>query len=561
MAVKKKVSIGLEDFKMVIDTNSYYVDKTLMIEDLLNGDSMTGAMQFLRPRRFGKTLMLSTLKYFFDVDERDNSYLFDGLAVAENKALCEKHQNRYPVVFFTLKGITGNNEESFLSALNSQLASEYVRHSESIKHVLNANEKEKFLRIKEGKASADDFRSYLSILIGALFRQYKRKPIVLIDEYDVPLNAAFESGCFDFMRNLIRDMFSNGLKTNDSIQAAVITGCLQIAKNQIFTGLNNLAVHTVTDVLFSKYFGFTEDETIEMLRYYGIDSRNCDVQKNYDGYCIGDDSLYNPFSLLNFVSRAIVSESAECGNYWVSTSGNAQLSKMLSFSSEDPLLKDQFERLLGGQAIQAAVDQSVVYDSMMDNNGAIMGTLLFSGYLTAVQSCGNGEYLLRIPNMEVLSCFKVLAAECNKTASRKNTPLLLKAFLDNDIDRAEEYLDSLFGSILRSRDKTASESSYHFFLAAVLAMNPLPDWKFSSQDQGIKGFADFVLTNRTNDAIIIEEKAVSRLNEIRSAAADALKQIDERKYSADYISAGYNVKEYAIVYFDNTAHIFSKSSI
>ncbi|MDD4397910.1 MAG: hypothetical protein PHT39_10105, partial [Sphaerochaetaceae bacterium] len=238
-------------------------------------------------------------------------------------------------------------------------------------------------------------------------------------------------------------------------------------------------------------------------------------------------------------------------------SGNAQLSQMLSFSSEDLLLKDQFERLLGGQSIQASVDQSVVYDSTMDNNGAIMGTLLFSGYLSADHSCGNGEYLLRIPNMEVLSCFRVLAAECNKTASRVKTPILLQAFLDDNINKAEEYLDSLFGSILRSRDKTARESSYHFFLAAVLAMNPLPDWKFSSQDQGIKGFADFVLTNRTNDAIIIEEKAVSRLNEIRSAAVD----IDERKYSADYISAGYNVKEYAIVYFDNTAHIFSKSSI
>lgn len=336
----KVVAIGIENFKTLIDNDCFYVDKTSLVAELLRLEpsdegmdvpskktkpALNGVSLFLRPCRFGKTLMLSTLRYFFDMDEKANAYLFDGLAISKEKEICSRFQNKFPVIWITMKGISGPSSESYLQSLNGILASEYVRHAKSIDYVENENEREIFVRIREGKATFDDFKCYILVLTKALYRQHGVKPIVMIDEYDVPLNNAHYDHQYKLMVNVMREMFSNGLKTNDSLQAGIITECLQIAKNQIFTGFNNLDVYTVARPLFAQYFGFSKDEAFQLLHTYDLDCRMDDVRDNYDGYRIGKYAIYNPFSLLNFVQDAREGKNAECQNYWASTSGDMLL--------------------------------------------------------------------------------------------------------------------------------------------------------------------------------------------------------------------------------------------
>ena len=551
---KKGLAIGVENFKAIIDGNSYYVDKTSFIKELLDKSSSGGVRLFLRPRRFGKTLALSTLRYFLDIEEKDNAYLFKNLEIAKDLELCEKYQNKAPVIFFTLKGVNGNKEESFLNSFNKILYTEYERHS-YVKEVLSEGELLTFNRIQNREGTADDFTEYLSLLEKGLYDYYGIKPIVLIDEYDVPLNTAHYSGCFEFVVDIIKEMFSNGLKTNDNLEFAVITGCLQIAKNQIFTGLNNPGIYPVTDTLYTNSFGFTKEETKELLSYYNLDNRFKDVVDNYDGYHIGKWEIFNPHSLLNFVSRAVEDDSFHCKNYWVTTSGNAILKEMLIASLEDAELKQIFETLISGECAKVKIDSSITYNTMTESNSAIMGTLLYSGYLTTIESFEDDFYNVKIPNKEVLTCFINLVEELNKSKVEEKTPIFIKALLDKDTVSAKQYLNKLYESILKVRDKTSKENNYHYFLAAILALNPIKGWRFISQAESIDGYSDFVLDGDDN-VIIIEEKVVSTPKAIETETKKAFKQIEDRNYALEYETLKVsNILKYAIIYYNHRAYI------
>ena len=419
----------------------------------------------------------------------------------------------------------------------------------------SSSDRETFDRISDGRGTKGDFKKYLSLLIQALYDYHKVKPVVLIDEYDVPLNTAHQNKCYDFVVDIISAMFSKGLKTNDNLQAGVITGCLLDAKNQIFTGLNNPGIYSVTNPVYAQYFGFTKEETAALLHSYGLDDRADDVKDNYDGYNIGKYSIYNPFSLLKFIESARCDHSSVCRNYWAATSGDALLREMLA-SSAGKELRNTFEKLLSGSSVENVhVDDTIVYSTMMENDAAIIGTLLFSGYLTVVQAQEDGTYTLRIPNREVLTCFKELVSEYNDEVTEKQTPYLISKLLRGDIRNAQKYVNDLISSVLVIRDKDTSENNFHYFLAAILAMTKIPKWEILSRDQGRKGFADFALVSTDNKAIIIEEKVTKELKEMEGLFAEGEKQIEENAYAEKYAYLGYDLYKYVIVYFEMRAYI------
>jgi len=562
----KVVAIGIEDFKTVIDSDYYYVDKSGLIAELLQlvpsdektevpvrkaKPALNGVSLFLRPRRFGKTLTISMLRYFFDIDEKENAYLFDGLAISKEKSICAEFQNRFPVISLTLKGISGPSQESYLSSLNAILAGEYVRHAKSVDWVENENERERFARIREGKASFDDFKFYLSILTKALYREYGVKPVVLIDEYDVPLNNAHRDGQYGLMVGVIKEMFSNGMKTNGALQAGIITGCLQIAKNQIFTGLNNPGIYTVARPVFARYFGFTKEETAEMLHYFGLDDRAKDVRDNYDGYTIGKYSIYNPYSLLNFIMDTRADRKAACQNYWASTSGDALLWEMLGSCKKSQELKEVFEKLLSFTSAKVEVDKTVVYDTMMKSPAAIMGTLLFSGYLTVTKAFKNGSYRLRIPNREVLSCFRSLVDQYNKTESTVPNGLLLDAFVKGNVIQARSFLENSLKTVISYHDMAIDKEDFpHGFLLGVLTATAKgPSWIIKSNRETGLGRSDIFLADwKGHEAIIIEVKRAETEGEMERKLAEGLEQIEKNAYDADYDKDTFTVRKYCVCF-------------
>jgi hypothetical protein len=509
----KSIRIGIENFKTFIDGNYYLVDKTGLIVDLVclaQSDAKTdepvrktkpalnGVTLFLRPRRFGKTLTLSMLKYFFDIDEKENAYLFDGLAISKEKEICAEFQNRFPVIFLTLKDVKGRNEEEFLEAFNDCLK----------------------------------------------------------DEYDVPLNTAHQNKCYDYVVDIISAMFSKGLKTNDNLRAGIITGCLLDAKNQIFTGLNNPAICPVTSAKYARYFGFTKDETAELLHTYDLDSRMDDVRDNYDGYNIGKYSIYNPFSLLKFIESARCDHSTVCRNYWAATSGDALLREMLASCKEEKNadLKSTFEKLLTGNPVEKiTIDDTIVYATMKESNAAIMGTLLFSGYLTVVRNEGNDIYTLRIPNREVLSTFRTLVDQYNKKESTVPNGLLLDAFVKGNVIQARSFLENSLKTVISYHDK---EDFPHGFLLGVLTATVQgPSWIIKSNRETGLGRSDIFLADwKGHEAIIIEVKRAETEGEMERKLAEGLEQIEKNAYDADYDNT-FTVRKYCVCFCGKQAKV------
>ena len=553
--ITKKLPIGIENFEEMQKQDFYYVDKTGLIVDLLAGWGKVNL--FTRPRRFGKTLNMSMLKCFFEIGT-DKS-LFDGLAVSKEKALCETYMGKYPVVFVSLKGVDGLTFETAYRALCSIIRREALRLEFLLdSDKLTENEKKSLNRILTGEYDDQDIRDSLQMLCTLLEKHYGQKPILLIDEYDVPLDKAYYHGYYPQMIDLIRAMFQAALKTNSSLFFAVLTGCLRVSKESIFTGLNNLMVHSISDPSFDEYFGFTDEEVGKMLSDYGLEAHHQEAREWYDGYRFGGQDVYCPWDVINYVYALRVDPQAEPKAYWLNTSGNAMVRELIS-KSADGTTQMEIERLIEGETITKTLNEQLTHNEIRSSIGNIWSLLYMTGYLTTAQKPSGSRYELRIPNREVRQIYmqQVLSwFEDKASAETDKLTNLYAAFETGDVDTIKEILDEQLLDAVSFYD--AHESFYHGFLLALLST--CASWNVSSNIETGKGRSDILVSRKDRKiGFVVEVKDVKDEEKLDAACEAALRQIDERDYTA--ILRRFRVKEihkYGIAFWDKECRIATR---
>ena len=553
--ITKKLPIGIENFEEMQKQDFYYVDKTGLIIDLLAGWGKVNL--FTRPRRFGKTLNMSMLKCFFEIGT-DKS-LFDGLAVSKEKALCETYMGKYPVVFVSLKGVDGLTFETAYRALCSIIHREALRLEFLLdSDKLTENEKKSLNRILTGEYDDQDIRDSLQMLCTLLEKHYGQKPILLIDEYDVPLDKAYYHGYYPQMIDLIRAMFQAALKTNSSLFFAVLTGCLRVSKESIFTGLNNLMVHSISDPSFDEYFGFTDEEVGKMLSDYGLEAHHQEAREWYDGYRFGGQDVYCPWDVINYVYALRVDPQAEPKAYWLNTSGNAMVRELIS-KSADGTTQMEIERLIEGETITKTLNEQLTHNEIRSSIGNIWSLLYMTGYLTTAQKPSGSRYELRIPNREVRQIYmqQVLSwFEDKASAETDKLTNLYAAFETGDVDTIKEILDEQLLDTVSFYD--AHESFYHGFLLALLST--CANWNVSSNIETGKGRSDIIAGRKDRKVgFVVEVKDVKDEEKLDAACEAALRQIDERDYTA--ILRRFRVKEihkYGIAFWDKECRVVMK---
>ena len=553
--ITKKLPIGIENFEEMQKQDFYYVDKTGLIVDLLAGWGKVNL--FTRPRRFGKTLNMSMLKCFFEIGT-DKS-LFDGLAVSKEKALCETYMGKYPVVFVSLKGVDGLTFETAYRALCSIIRREALRLEFLLdSDKLTENEKKSLNRILTGEYDDQDIRDSLQMLCTLLEKHYGQKPILLIDEYDVPLDKAYYHGYYPQMIDLIRAMFQAALKTNSSLFFAVLTGCLRVSKESIFTGLNNLMVHSISDPSFDEYFGFTDEEVGKMLSDYGLEAHHQEAREWYDGYRFGGQDVYCPWDVINYVYALRVDPQAEPKAYWLNTSGNAMVRELIS-KSADGTTQMEIERLIEGETITKTLNEQLTHNEIRSSIGNIWSLLYMTGYLTTTQRPSGGRYALRIPNREVRQIYmqQVLSWFNHKVESETDKLTnLYAAFETGDTETIKEILDEQLLDTVSFYD--AHESFYHGFLLALLST--CASWNVSSNIETGKGRSDIIAGRKDRKVgFVVEVKDVKDEEKLDAACEAALRQIDERDYTA--ILRRFRVKEihkYGIAFWDKECRVVMK---
>ena len=551
----KKLPVGIEDFEEMRKQDFYYVDKTGLIVDLLAGWGKVNL--FTRPRRFGKTLNMSMLKCFFEIGT-DKS-LFDGLAVSKEKALCETYMGKYPVVFVSLKGVDGLTFETAYRALCSIIRREALRLEFLLdSDKLTENEKKSLNRILTGEYDDQDIRDSLQMLCTLLEKHYGQKPILLIDEYDVPLDKAYYHGYYAQMIDLIRAMFQSALKTNSSLFFAVLTGCLRVSKESIFTGLNNLMVHSISDVSFDEYFGFTDEEVCKLLADYGLEDHYEETRAWYDGYRFGEQDVYCPWDVLNYVYALRFNPQAQPKAYWINTSGNDMVRRLIEKGS-DGTEQLEIERLIEGETITKPLNENLTHAEIDANIENLWSLLYMTGYLTAVDYPDGSVYSLRIPNREVQHIFKQQVLSWFKDKVRAETEKLTNlyaAFETGDVETIKEILDEQLLDTVSFYD--AHESFYHGFLLALLST--CANWNVSSNIETGKGRSDIIAGRKDRKVgFVVEVKDVKDEEKLDAACEAALRQIDERDYTA--ILRRFRVKEihkYGIAFWDKECRVVMK---
>ena len=553
--ITKKLPIGIENFEEMQKQDFYYVDKTGLIVDLLAGWGKVNL--FTRPRRFGKTLNMSMLKCFFEIGT-DKS-LFDGLAVSKEKALCETYMGKYPVVFVSLKGVDGLTFETAYRALCSIIRREALRLEFLLdSDKLTENEKKSLNRILTGEYDDQDIRDSLQMLCTLLEKHYGQKPILLIDEYDVPLDKAYYHGYYPQMIDLIRAMFQAALKTNSSLFFAVLTGCLRVSKESIFTGLNNLMVHSISDVSFDEYFGFTDEEVCKLLADYGLEDHYEETRAWYDGYRFGEQDVYCPWDVLNYVYALRFNPQAQPKAYWINTSGNDMVRRLIEKGS-DGTEQLEIERLIEGETITKPLNENLTHAEIDANIENLWSLLYMTGYLTAVDYPDGSVYSLRIPNREVQHIFKQQVLSWFKDKVRAETEKLTglyAAFETGDTETIKEILDEQLLDTVSFYD--AHESFYHGFLLALLST--CASWNVSSNIETGKGRSDIIAGRKDRKiGFVVEVKDVKDEDKLDAACEAALRQIDERDYTA--ILRRFRVKEihkYGIAFWDKECRVVMK---
>ena len=558
----RKLPVGIENFEQLRREDFYYVDKTRLIRDLLNNWGSVNL--FTRPRRFGKTLNMSMLKHFFEIGA--DRTLFDGLAISKETALCEKYMGKFPVVFVSLKGVDGLTFEDAESRCIEIIGNEAVRFSfllESSK--LSDNEKEKYralLTLKNGRYDMETIvlTSSLQTLSTLLEKHYGQKVILLIDEYDVPLDKAFQHGYYKEMIDLIRAMFGAALKTNDSLFFAVLTGCLRISKESIFTGLNNLMVHSISDMSFDEYFGFTDAEVGEMLAHYGLESHHGETREWYDGYRFGGQDVYCPWDVINYCYALRASERAKPKAYWINSSGNDAVRKLIDKSSTATTRRD-IERLIEGETVVKTLNENLTHSEIEANIENLWSLLYMTGYLTAADYPDGNQYRLKIPNREVRQIYtqQVMSwfrdkAEKDQQDNHLND--LYAAFEKGDTETITSYLNKQLIATVSYYD--AQESFYHGFLLALL--NTCASWQVSSNVETGTGRSDIIVEREDGVmGFVVEVKDVKDRNKLDAACDAAMRQIEEKDYTA--VLRRYGVEEiwtYGIAFCEKRCKVVAK---
>ena len=514
----KLIPTGIENFKMLIDKNAYYIDKTNFISEVLNEQ----VVLYTRPRRFGKTLNMSMLYYFFSNKEKENSYLFDGLNISHNSEAM-KHQNQYPVIFLSLKEMTNLSYERQLNAFSNIIYELLEKNLELLEsdHLTDIT-KNKLNSLHSETASIEDLSTSLRIISQAMFAHYHEKVIILIDEYDVPMQAAYQNDYYDKMVDFLRSVFSSSLKTNDALEKGIMTGCLRISKESIFTGLNNFSSYSILDNIANECFGFTTKEVEQLLSDYQLSQSMNEVREWYDGYRFGDLEIYNPWSTLSYVKYRIRDVSFRPVSFWANTSSNSIV--MQYIQSGDRRLRNEFEQLMNSQSIIKDIKAELTYREM-DNINNIYSFLLLTGYLKAINDLGDHRYELVIPNREVYEIYRqsFMSYFRDYASARKNT--LYQELISGNEASVNEVLNDILMRSISYYDN--QESFYHGFLVGLLNDHEV----ISNREVGDGRFDLCILPDSIlGTVVIIECKHSLSDDDLIEDAVDGAKQITDRNY-------------------------------
>ena len=555
--MRKKLPIGIENFGEFSTEGFYYVDKTPFIKELLQNWGKVNL--FTRPRRFGKSLNMSMLKNFFEIGNIPE--LFAGLKIMEEKELCEKYMGKFPVISISLKSVDGLKYEAAVAALRRVIGNEACRFdflAESER--LGQNDKGLYsglTDVKDGKFLMTDdlLTDSLQTLSQLLEKHYGQKVILLLDEYDVPLDKAFQGGYYDEMVSLIRNLLGNALKTNDSLYFAVLTGCLRISKESIFTGLNNLKIHTIYDVRYDEYFGFTNADVDQLLEFYGLSSYKNMIRDWYDGYRFGDTDVYCPWDVINYCDELLAAPNTPPKNYWANTSGNDLIRRMLKNASLTT--KNEVEELLNGGQITKRIKQELTYREVDDSIENVWSVLYATGYLTGKHAEQEDAdiFLLWIPNGEIQKLFYELVEDWFREVTRSDTARISRfcgAFPAGDTDTIQEMFSDYLWDSISVRDtavrRNMKENFYHGMLLGLLQSQD--SWLVKSNAETGEGYSDISIQTPERVGIVIELKYADDGN-LETACKAALRQIEEKKYAHGLKRRGMKkIIRYAIAFYE-----------
>ena len=539
-----KLPVGIDNFEKIRQNGFYYVDKTSLIEQLFSNWGEVNL--FTRPRRFGKTLNMSMLKYFFEIGT-DRS-LFDGLHICANEKICSEHMGKYPVIFLSLKNAEGLNFDTAKYQMVELIAREAERFPFLAKDTnLSDRDREKYrvlTAFADGhyQMSDDVLCGSLQTLSELLYKHFNQKTVILIDEYDVPLDKAFQHGYYREMVALIRALFGRALKTNEALAFAVLTGCLRVSKESIFTGLNNFKILSITDSRFDEQFGFTDKEVQKLLADYHLEARFLETKEWYNGYRFGNVDVYCPWDVINHIDRIKDDPNARPEAYWINTSGNDLVKRFVDKANRTT--RNEIEQLIAGNAIEKMLRLDLTYDEIDNSIENLWSVLFTTGYLTQAGMTEDGAYRLVIPNREIREVFKLQIQEWFKKSIFSNTEQLTafwKAFEEGNMDGVEMYLNRIMSNSISVFDiKTGEEKkeiSYHNLLVGILTGNA--DWLVKSNVEAGEGFADIIVeTEDPNAGIVVELKYAKDYNNMEQACRAALDQINDRRYQEYLLNDG-----------------------
>ncbi len=564
--MKTRLPMGIESFKEIRRQKFYYVDKTALIRELL--ENWGKVTLFTRPRRFGKTLNMSMLKCFFEIGS--DKALFDGLEISRETQLCEEYQGKFPVISITLKGATGRTFDEVKRMLRNIIATEAMRfqflmQSENLTQIERKQYEKLLVLNDDGEFAMSDvlLKSSLYTLSQLLKKHYQQDVIILIDEYDVPLDKAYQSGYYDDMVDLIRSLFGNALKTNDSLYFAVLTGCLRISRESIFTGLNNFKVYTVKDVRYKEYFGFTDVEVRQMLEYYGFLAHYDAVKEWYNGYLFGNTSIYCPWDVVNYCGDLRDASVTSPQNYWVNTSSNDIIRRFVS--KANTTTRDELELLIDGGSVKKMIRQELTYrdlDSSIDNLWSILFT---TGYLTQRGTESGDLTELVIPNREIRWIFVQQIREWFREESVKDTEKLerfCRAFQENDTAAIEKGFNDYLWNTISIRDtsvrKEMKENFYHGILLGLLAY--MDGWLVKSNAESGEGYSDISIEIRQHEIGIVIELKYAEDGAFEAGCQEALRQIHEKEYESALIKNGlHTIYRYGIACYKKRCKVVSES--